>query len=92
MHANAPPHITTHVHSHMIRLIKTHTNCCCTTQAADPPLLRLEAEASHAYLSVLMHVLSYPKDTANIKGRSKATPRMVRLCTSTLARFAQVGF
>jgi hypothetical protein len=25
----------------------------------DPPLLRLEAEASHAYLSVLMHILTY---------------------------------
>ncbi|KAF5835548.1 hypothetical protein DUNSADRAFT_7247 [Dunaliella salina] len=58
-------------------------------QATDPPLLRLEAEASHAYLSVLMHVLSYSKDTTDIKGRCGATPRMVRLCTSTLERFAQ---
>lgn len=37
-----------------------------------------------------MHVLSYSKDTTDIKGRCGATPRMVRLCTSTLARFAQV--
>jgi len=59
--------------------------------ATDPPLLRLEAESSHAYLSVLMHVLSYSKDTTDIKGRCGATPRMVRLCTSTLERFAQVG-
>lgn len=29
-------------------------------QVADPPLLRLETEAGHAYLSVLLHLTSTP--------------------------------
>ena len=59
-------------------------------QVTDPPLLRLEVEASHAYLSVLLHILSYSRDNQDAKGQCQVTPRLVQLCMSTLERFAQV--
>jgi hypothetical protein len=37
---------------------------------ADPPLLRLESEASHAYLSILLHVQTAQPELASSEVRS----------------------
>ncbi len=65
--------------------------CVCVSQVPDdrvifdPPLLRLETDAAHGYLSVLMHVYAYSTDPAL---RSEAASRSVKLCRATLVRFA----
>ncbi|KAL6762063.1 hypothetical protein V8C86DRAFT_3013062 [Haematococcus lacustris] len=57
---------------------------------ADPPLLRLEMEASHAYLSVLLHLmtLANTRDGARLHAASNPGPCMVQLCMAILSRFA----
>ncbi|MEW5298187.1 MAG: hypothetical protein WDW36_001338 [Sanguina aurantia] len=52
----------------------------------DPPLLRLETEAAHAYLSVLLHIStsSQDPDTTTV---CNATQRLMNLCLSTLSRY-----
>ena len=56
-------------------------------QVADPPLLRLETEACHAYLSVLLHMMAYARDP-HMKEVCNAPARMVQLCKHTLSRFS----
>ncbi len=51
---------------------------------ADPPLLRLEREASHAYLSMLMHARgSLPE----LSAEAHVEDRLMQLCTQNLERF-----
>ncbi len=40
----------------------------------DPPLLRLESEASHAYLSMLLHVQTAQPPLATAEVRASARP------------------
>lgn len=53
----------------------------------DPPLLRLEAEASQAYLSVLLHVqAAAPED---VRAACAPEARLTQLCLRNLERFEQ---
>ncbi len=54
---------------------------------ADPPLLRLEAEASQAYLSVLLHVQAAAPDT--VRAACAMEARLTQLCLRNLERFEQ---
>ncbi|PSC72251.1 brefeldin A-inhibited guanine nucleotide-exchange 2-like [Micractinium conductrix] len=53
----------------------------------DPPLLRLEAEASQAYLSVLLHVQAVAPDP--VKAACTLEARLTQLCLRNLERFEQ---
>lgn len=53
----------------------------------DPPLLRLEAEASQAYLSVLLHVQAAAPPAARAACAVEA--RLTQLCLRNLERFEQ---
>ncbi|EFN54845.1 hypothetical protein CHLNCDRAFT_35815 [Chlorella variabilis] len=53
----------------------------------DPPLLRLEAEASQAYLSVLLHVQAAAPDA--VKQACAVEARLTQLCLRNLERFEQ---
>ncbi len=53
----------------------------------DPPLLRLEAEASQAYLSVLLHVQAAAPEGVRIACACEA--RLTQLCLRNLERFEQ---
>ncbi len=53
----------------------------------DPPLLRLEAEASQAYLSVLLHLqAAAPQD---VQQACAVEARLTQLCLRNLERFEQ---
>ena len=54
----------------------------------DPPLLRLERESSHAYLSMLLHARSHQ---AELRAEARVEDRLMQLCTQNLERF-QVCF
>ena len=54
---------------------------------ADPPLLRLEAEASQAYLSVLLHVQAAAPE--RVKAACAIEARLTQLCLRNLERFEQ---
>ena len=54
---------------------------------ADPPLLRLEAEASQAYLSVLLHVQAAAPEP--VKAACSIEARLTQLCLRNLERFEQ---
>lgn len=53
----------------------------------DPPLLRLEAEASQAYLSVLLHVQAAASEP--VKAACSLEARLTQLCLRNLERFEQ---
>jgi brefeldin A-inhibited guanine nucleotide-exchange protein len=53
----------------------------------DPPLLRLEAEASQAYLSVLLHVQAAAPEGVRVSCACEA--RLTQLCLRNLERFEQ---
>lgn len=53
----------------------------------DPPLLRLEAEASQAYLSVLLHVQAAASEA--VKAACSLEARLTQLCLRNLERFEQ---
>ena len=53
----------------------------------DPPLLRLERESSHAYLSMLLHARS---NLPELSAEAKIEGRLMQLCLQNLERF-QVG-
>ncbi len=55
----------------------------------DPPLLRLESEASHAYLSMLLHLLA--SAPATLQEAAQVEARLYALCTATLERFQATG-
>ncbi|GAX80611.1 hypothetical protein CEUSTIGMA_g8046.t1 [Chlamydomonas eustigma] len=57
----------------------------------DPPLLRLESESAHAYLSVLTHMvlMSPPQRSPAVEDECAASSRLVELCSSTLRRYVQ---
>eukprot|EP00873_Tetraselmis_striata_P021183 jgi/Tetstr1/441447/TSEL_029692.t1 len=57
---------------------------------ADPPLLKLESEASHSYLSVLLHINMAPGG-AEGKAAACIEERLVELCTANLERYEAVG-
>lgn len=59
--------------------------CLQPLQVVDPPLLRLETEAAHAYLSVLLHISTSSHDP-NTTTVCNATQRLMMLCLSTLSR------
>lgn len=52
----------------------------------DPPLLRLETEACHAFLSVLLYV-STESERPQIRSECYSEDRLVRLCIANLERF-----
>ena len=52
---------------------------------ADPPLLRLETEASHAFLSVIMHLHSLAARPA-VREEVGTGDRLVKLCLDVLRR------
>lgn len=51
----------------------------------DPPLLRLEAEASQAYLSTLLHISAAAPDAT--REACSVEARLVQLCMRNLERF-----
>ena len=51
----------------------------------DPPLLRLESEAGHAYLSMLNTL--YLSASQECKEGANVEPRLLQLCTANLERF-----
>lgn len=51
----------------------------------DPPLLRLETESSHTYLSVLLHLQL--SDLIEIKNHCHIEKRLIDLCLANLERF-----
>jgi hypothetical protein len=53
----------------------------------DPPLLRLEAEASQAYLSVLLHVQAAAPE--GVQAACTLEARLTQLCLRNLERFEQ---
>lgn len=53
----------------------------------DPPLLRLEAEASQAYLSVLLHVQAAAPE--GVRASCSCEARLTQLCLRNLERFEQ---
>lgn len=53
----------------------------------DPPLLRLEAEASQAYLSVLLHVQAAAPE--GVRAACACEARLTQLCLRNLERFEQ---
>jgi len=55
--------------------------------APDPPLLRLEAEASHAYLSIAMHIAAARGDAA-LAAECDAPGRVLAACAEALRRYA----
>ena len=50
----------------------------------DPPLLRLERESSHAYLSMLLHARS---NLPELSAEAKVEARLMQLCMQNLERF-----
>ena len=61
-----------------------HMQVAEAKRLGDPPLLRLERESSHAYLSMLLHARSNLPELsaeANIEGR------LMQLCLQNLERF-----
>lgn len=54
---------------------------------SDPPLLRLEAEASQAYLSVLLHVQAAAPEA--VRAACALEARLTQLCLRNLERFEQ---
>lgn len=50
----------------------------------DPPLLRLERESSHAYLSMLLHACS---NLPTLSAEAKVEARLMQLCMQNLERF-----
>lgn len=50
----------------------------------DPPLLRLERESSHAYLSMLLHARS---NLPELSAQAKVEARLMQLCMQNLERF-----
>ena len=53
----------------------------------DPPLLRLEAEASQAYLSTLLHIQAAGSEET--RAACGVEPRLTQLCMRNLERFEQ---
>ena len=51
----------------------------------DPPLLRLESEAGHAYLSMLNTL--YLSASQECKAGANVEPRLLQLCSANLERF-----
>jgi brefeldin A-inhibited guanine nucleotide-exchange protein len=51
----------------------------------DPPLLRLEAEASQAYLSTLLHITAAAPEPT--RQACSVEARLVQLCMRNLERF-----
>ena len=54
----------------------------------DPPLLRLEAEAGHAYLGLLLHLHSAA--SPQLRAAADVEQRLAALCAANLAAF-EVG-
>jgi hypothetical protein len=52
----------------------------------DPPLMKLENEASHSYLSVLLHINMAPGGS-DVKAAACIEERLVELCTANLERY-----
>ena len=69
--------------------------CCASAQLpdgkalADPPLLRLEGEACHAYLSMLMHLNTAASEP--LQQAADVENRLLQLCIANLRCF-QVRF
>lgn len=73
----------------------------CTQQVLDPPLLRQETEASHAYLSMLLHLASSMEGGSSSSSclqwagateaqqATQASQRLVQLAYAVLERFSQ---
>ena len=55
----------------------------------DPPLMKLESEASHSYLSVLLHINMAP-GSSDTKTSAHIEERLVELCIANLQRY-EVG-
>jgi hypothetical protein len=51
----------------------------------DPPLLRLESEACHAYLSMLLHLNTAASEP--LQQAAQVEPRLLRLCIANLECF-----
>ena len=51
----------------------------------DPPLVRLEMEAPHTLMSILLHICI--GDEAEIKSHCRIEPRLIMLCQTILERF-----
>jgi len=56
----------------------------------DPPLMKLESEASHSYLSVLLHINMAPGGSET-KASACVEERLVELCIANLQRYEAVG-
>uniref|UniRef100_A0A061RZG9 Brefeldin a-inhibited guanine nucleotide-exchange protein 2-like n=1 Tax=Tetraselmis sp. GSL018 TaxID=582737 RepID=A0A061RZG9_9CHLO len=56
----------------------------------DPPLMKLESEASHSYLSVLLHISMAP-GASEAKSAACIEERLVELCVANLQRYEEVG-
>ena len=57
---------------------------------AEPPLLRLECEAGHAYLSMLLHLSS--AGSPAVRSAAAVEDRLVALCAATLENFQVLAF
>ncbi len=51
----------------------------------DPPLLRLESEAGHAYLSLLLHL--HTAGSPQLRAAARVEARLAALCEANLAAF-----
>lgn len=83
-HTHAPPHFTT---PHTPPPIHPPVQVPPERALPDPPLLRLEAEASQAYLSVLLHVQAAASEP--VKAACSLEARLTQLCLRNLERFEQ---
>ncbi|KAK9829453.1 hypothetical protein WJX72_005963 [[Myrmecia] bisecta] len=71
------------------RLTEAEDHVAEARMLVDPPLLRLESEACHAYLSMLLHLQA--DAPAELQEVAEVEARLFALCTATLERFQASG-